>query len=374
MNRLASLTLVSLFVFAGVAGAGLVEKNPAGFSSTGYNGGNLVMAMWDIQFSFDLELATGAAGNAGSEFADGSYYSTRWAANLIHELDLAGNLIKEFSIPGVSGLRDLAYDGEYFNGGAAGGTIWKMDFGSETLVSSISGGFQSRAIAYNEDTDEFICSNWGDPAWIVDASTGAITGTINLITTTSTYGFAYETQCSGDPTLWVHDQTLGGGVIHMWDLTSGAFTGTTHDVAADFPTTAGIAGGLWFDNGTLGGLLQGTPDMAVGYELCEGGASLSIDVEPVNGQTFSPGDVIQYSVEVSNLTASTISVTAEAYASNVTDYHLTLFGPVTFNLPGMTTIGPVTLSSRVPNGAPSLSSNICASANSVHDCYGVTIE
>ena len=87
-------------------------------------------AIWDLLFSFDATAASGAAGNAGAEFANGFYYTTRWASNLIHEYDMTGTLIREFSIPGVSGLRDLAYDGTYFYGGASSSTIYQMDFGA----------------------------------------------------------------------------------------------------------------------------------------------------------------------------------------------------------------------------------------------------
>jgi hypothetical protein len=236
------------------------------------------MAPWTFQGSFDLEAITGALGNAGSE-CDGTHmYSTRWASNLIHQIDFSGALIKEFSIPGVSGLRDLAYDGTHFYGGAAGGTIWEMDFASETLISTISGGFQSRAIAYNPDDDVFYCSNWGDPVWVVDRS-GAIVDTFNLGTTSSTYGFAYDND-GGTKYLYVFDQGSGGGtpqLIHQWDLGAGAFTGFTYDVTTDVPGTAGIAGGLFVEPGfvagtiSIGGLLQGTPDMMFFYELRTGG-------------------------------------------------------------------------------------------------------
>jgi len=384
MNRLASLTLVALLAVAGVAAAGSmqVDENPAYFSSVTPFGGDLVLAMWDLQFSFDLEAASGAPGNAGAECDGLHYYSTRWAANLIHEYNLAGTLTKEFSIAGVSGLRDLAYDGTYFYGGAASSAIYEMDFSAETLISTITGGFQSRAIAYDEDEDQFYCSNWADPVWIVQRD-GSISGQFSLVTTVSTYGFAYESVCSGNPTLWVFDQGGGAGAaqyIHQWDLTAGAYTGVTHNVVSDIPGTAGIAGGLWFQEGivagtaTLGGLLQGTPDMMFAYELCGGPEpDLEIDITPVNGTNFQPGEVIQYAVSVTNNTNAAIHVTARSYASNQSDWKLTLFGPVGFNLPAGATIGPVTLSNQVPNAAPPMTAYICAEANDVHDCYQVTI-
>jgi hypothetical protein len=238
-------------------------------------------AIWDIQHQFDVYAATGVLGNVGAEW-DGTYlYSCVWSSSSIHQFDDTGVLLKTFTIAGVSNLRDLAHDGTYLYGGAAAGTIWEMDPIGEVLISSISGGFQSRALGYNEDDDTFFCSNWGDPVWEIDR-TGAILNTFNLGTTTSTYGFAYDNECNGGgPYLWVFDQTGTPSVamIYQWDLSAGAYTGVTHDVAADIGY--GSAGGIFLADGyvsgfaTLGCLLQGgaaaTPDIMIMYELCETG-------------------------------------------------------------------------------------------------------
>ena len=243
-------------------------------------------APWDLQFSFDVTVATGASGNAGAEF-DGTYfYTTRWATNLIHQYDSAGALQKQFSVTGVSGLRDLAYcpvDG-YLYGGAASGTIWGFDPIGETLEVTLTGNFQCRAIAYDDDLDVFYVSNWGDPVWIVERTTGNVVGQFDLVTTTSTYGFAYDDKCgSGGPYLWVFDQGGGAGqpqYVHQWDLPGAGYTGVQYDVNADIGSGSGIAGGLFFTTdfvegfATLGGLYQdgdppGTGDWIFCYELCE---------------------------------------------------------------------------------------------------------
>ena len=77
-------------------------------------------AIWDVLLNFDVEILTGALGNAGAEWNGTYFYSTRWASNLIHEYSADGTtLIREFSVAGVTGLRDLAWDGTYMYGGAA---------------------------------------------------------------------------------------------------------------------------------------------------------------------------------------------------------------------------------------------------------------
>ena len=39
-----------------------------------------VDAPFDMQLNFDLEIATGALGNAGSEFDGNEFFTTRWAS------------------------------------------------------------------------------------------------------------------------------------------------------------------------------------------------------------------------------------------------------------------------------------------------------
>jgi len=231
-------------------------------------------AIWDIQFWYDVQIASGDLGNAGAEW-DGTYfYTNRWASNLIHKYNSDGTLVGAYTIAGVSGLRDLAFDGTYFWGGNGGTTLWKMDFSSWTLLETFTGTFSVRAIAYNDDLDVIYASPWADPVYIIDPSDGSILGTFNLGTTTSTYGFAYDGLTAGGPFLWVYDQTgsPSSDMIYQWDLAAGAYTGVSHDVTGDF-TNAGIAGGLFFADdfvpgfSTLGGLSQGTPDILFCYEI-----------------------------------------------------------------------------------------------------------
>ena len=342
---------------------------------------------WTMLNSFDVEAASGAAGNAGAEFDGTYYYSTRWASNLIHQYDFAGTLVKEFSIPGVSGLRDLAWDGQYMYGGAAGGTIWKMDFVSETLVGTITGGFQVRAIAYNDDHDTFICSNWDDPVDEVDR-TGAIVDSWNLVTTTSTYGFAYDGECEmGEPCLWVFDQGSGAGFaqyIHQWNLTTGSFSGSPYpyDVTQDITGTDGIAGGLWASRDhtpgymVIGGLLQGTPDhmFAYGYETGTPG-EIHTEIVALNGTIFEPGEWIEYEVTLTNTGGTAVEVTARTYASGPADFDITLQGPITLTIQAGATIGPVSLDYRIPQAAPPIDAYICVEAiptrggSRASDCY-----
>ena len=229
---------------------------------------------WELYFSFDISAATGSSGNAGAEF-DGTYfYTTRWASNLIHKFDTDGNLIEEFSIPGISGLRDLAFDGTYMYGGTAGNLIYQMDFTAKTLVSTIPSPVTVRFIAYDEDNDAFWCGSWSDNPTLV-SRTGSILSSFST-GLSSQYGAAYENVITGGPYLWIFDQGSGAGnpqIISQWFIPTGTVGGMSIDVADDFPGTNGIAGGLFTTtdlvNGELaiGGVLQGTPDMFFVYRF-----------------------------------------------------------------------------------------------------------
>ncbi len=252
-------------------------------------------SMWDLQASFNLCTVTGAAGNAGAEF-DGTYiYTTRWASNLIHKIDIEGNLIEEFSIPGVSGLRDLAFDGTYMYGGAAGNVIYQMDFNSKTLIGTITSPVAVRFIAYDEENDGFWCGSWADDPTLVSRS-----GTVLASFSTglsSQYGAAYDNVSAGGPYLWMFDQGTGACpgslMIIQYDIASGTAIGEAHDACQDL--TDGIAGGLFtttdYISGSfsIGGVMQsysGLDDTFFLYEI-QGPECLawSSNPNPPNGAT-----------------------------------------------------------------------------------------
>jgi uncharacterized protein YxeA len=272
----------------------------------GYNSGPQTQDLWDVYFDFDVGTASGANGNTGGAFIDEYFYTCRWASSIQHQYDSDGNMLKEFSVAGVSNVRDFATDNEYLYGGAAGGTIWMWDPVGETLEETISGGFQARALGYDPIEELFYASNWGDPCWVVDRS-GAIQETFNFALTTSTYGIAVDNWRDGGPYLWVHDQGGTGSVIHQWDLAAGEFTGEEHDIEEDIGQGY-IAGGIsitehyepgWACIVAVG---QGVPDWLVVYEsaltvLPEHDVGIKAIIQPETGTAVAE---IPMQVEVKN--------------------------------------------------------------------------
>lgn len=279
------------------------EKAPKGKAS-GDRGGTSpnTEGLFDLQFEFDVEAASGLAGNAGSEFDGTFFYTTRWASNLIHKYDMAGNLVEEFSIPGVTGLRDLAFDGTHMYGGAAATTIFQMDFVSKTLVGTITSPIPVRHISYDEGSDGFWVGNWDTDVVLVSRA-GATLATLPAAThgLGGMYGSAYDPYSAGGPFLWLFDQGLGAGFPQpavQFDIGTLTPTGVSFDVVTAI-TSGGIAGGMFVaqnivpGTATLGGIIQGDPgaDKLFGLELTAVGLDW-IEPDIVDG-TIAAGDSVE---------------------------------------------------------------------------------
>jgi hypothetical protein len=200
--------------------------------------------LWDVLLMIEITQSQSTAGIG----ADGDYiYAPERNGSNIYYWDFKGNYQGTFTISGVSNLRDLAYDHEtgHMWGGNAGGTCWEMDFNMQTLKNTITGNWQCRAIAYDENEDVFYVSGWGDPVWIIERD-GSIIDSFDLKLTTSTYGFAYDRfDTEYAPLLWVHDQGSTGSELRAFSLEEEKFIDDElyyHDVTQEVP--GGIAGGL----------------------------------------------------------------------------------------------------------------------------------
>jgi hypothetical protein len=251
-----------------------------------------------MQISWDLAVASGANGNAGAEFDGTYYYTTRWASSLLHSYDLSGTMVEEFSVPGVTGLRDLAFDGTFMYGGAAANVIYQFDVVTKTLIGTITSPVAVRNIAYDPGFDAFWVGNWDTPIALVDRSGTQLMSLPNTLI--AKYGSAYDDWTPGGPYLWVFNQDLATGGspqnVHQFDLNTLTPTGFAYNVFPDVPAGAtAIAGGLFAAEGiesgkaSIGGVMQGVPDYFFVYELADVGGWMSID-GPTSG-TVAPGDL-----------------------------------------------------------------------------------
>ena len=264
-------TLLFLFVITPLYFAQSYEENPARKNSTVYdlyqNQGIANLEYWELIFTFDVSTVSGGSENYGAGF-DGTYfYTTRWASNLMHKYDFNGNLIEEFSIPGVWGIRDLTFDGTYMYGGIRTNTIYKMDFNTKTLVGTIPSPVAVGFIAYDQSQDAFWCGNWYDGPVLVNRS-----GNVLALFNTGLQNMS-GAACEGS-SLYIFDQGQGSGfpqIIYEFDTFTGLPTGENINVTEDLPGTNGISGGLFSTEimpigpSQIGGIMQGSPDMFFYY-------------------------------------------------------------------------------------------------------------
>ena len=224
-------------------------------------------AIGDFQFSFPT---VDNSGEAGCE-TDGVFlYTSLWNGSSYIKYDLAGNQIETFGVAGTSGVRDLAYDGEFMVGAAASTTVYVMDFETQTLVTSFTAPTAVRAIAYNHVDEVFYGNNWGTDIVTFDA-TGANLGSFTP-SVSSIYGLAYDNWSeSGSEFLWAYDQ--GANDLVQFNLPDGTPTGLTIDVPA-ITGASELAGGaythpaLWApDKVTIGGNAQN--ELMWGIELAD---------------------------------------------------------------------------------------------------------
>ena len=257
---------------------------------------------WTVQFSHPI---TNSA-SAGCETDGTHFYVTEWNGSTIWKFDMTGTQVASFSIPGVSELRDLAFDGTYFYGGANANVIYKMDLSATTpsLVSTINispGGKTVRNICYQADSNALWVGGWATDLSLVNMS-GTVIRTIPAGShgLASTYGTAYDDISVGGPFIWAIDAGTSGipATITQINATTGAQTGVIHSVS-DVGTTLG--GGLWIHQDlipgtvTLGGLIQG--EAIFGYDLAST-VPLNLDIAMINVNTPNPFVQVNTTVDV----------------------------------------------------------------------------
>jgi len=250
-------------------------------------------ALFDVQFIYPTYMNQGEYGIA----TDGTYfYTANWGGNNIYGFNkyaLDGTYIETFTITGVPGIRDLAYDGTYFYGAAVSTTIYKMDFNTHTLVGTLTCPVSARGIAYDEDNDAFwVSNNWAADLRLINRSGNQLAAVTPAVAAFA--GLAYDNFSGTNPTIWGNTQngTYGATLVQI-DISTGATLQSLEITEAILPgiTTDDIAGGLEIYPNIVNGKVSLIPLMQnwcfYGLELCDIENWLS--VEPKSG-TINPGE------------------------------------------------------------------------------------
>jgi hypothetical protein len=228
--------------------------------------------VWDILFAFNAQAASMPGIETDGEFI----YISNWQGTNFGKYEVSGTWVEDFTVSGAANIRDMAYDGEFFYGGQASSTIYKMNFDNYTLAGTIASSVAVRHIAYDPQADGgnggFWAGNWSDLTLI--SMTGSTLQTVSGLPFTGLYGSAYDGNTAGGPFLWLFDQGGSGVDIHQFSIETLAVTGVMH-AATDIPgfASGSIAGGLASSSTLINGkfvLLGNTqqdPNLLFGYEL-----------------------------------------------------------------------------------------------------------
>ena len=214
--------------------------------------------LFDFQISFDLETESESGLATYNDFI----YTTRWNGNEIYKYDLEGTFISSFTIPGISHVRTLTYDGAYFYGSAASNIIYKMDFEQQSLVGTINSPVTVRAISYDNENDGFWVNNWSSDFTLIDRN-GSILQSFSVGEYGSFYDLAYDNVLDEGPYLWGYSQMGNGNLLVQYDIGSTEVVNTFDINSLTQIPENGVAGGLFITDSivygkwSIIGLMQG---------------------------------------------------------------------------------------------------------------------
>ena len=240
--------------------------------------------LFDLQFQWPTAGSTGESGVA----TDGNFiYTCTWNSSNFHKYTMDGTYVGSFTVPPVSGLRDLTYDGTHFYGSAANTTVFEMDLANATLIGSFTAPTAVRALAYDEASDAFYANNLGTDIVKFNKS-GANLGSFPVGPFgTDYYGFAVDNYSPGAPYLWGYAR-IGATMNQLVQiqLPAGTETGVTFNVGSVVSVGTGLAGGLTINKTivpglhVLTGIVQG--QRVWGLELTEAGPDW-LTLAPIGG-------------------------------------------------------------------------------------------
>ena len=236
--------------------------------------------MWDLQYEYLAEGATGDNGCLGIEF-DGTYIwisgRSVTAANQIYLLNpITGAYVSQFPTGTTSawGVRDMCHDGTYIYGGEDSGLIC-FDPVTQLPIMTLpwpAGMSFPRANTYDPATDHFYGGNFGTNCYEMTRQ-GTLVRSWSPTPLAAVYGMAWDDQAPDGPWLWVVDQTYptSGCQFHKMDPTTLTYTLEYHTLNP--PSAIGaIAGGGELVTGidpqysSFVSFGQGTPDCGAAWE------------------------------------------------------------------------------------------------------------
>lgn len=293
----------------------------------------LPLALFDVQFVYNVEDSAGQGGMAGVAYTGTEFWVSSWANDTLFTFNPVGTCTDTFTIPTITDVRALTFDGTYLYAVNNTDRIYKINPATKSLVSSftVASMTQIRHCAFDPTADGgaggFWVGNWATDLVQIDL-TGNLLQTIPAAThtLTSMYGSAVDTVTSGGPYLWIfHQGGTSQSNLARIKLPTGNLTVAAHDVMTDVGplggATSGLAGGLFITDAiasaqwTIVGILQGSPNnLLFGYELNDfipPAVDASIDtlrMDPVYTRIpFSHASNLSFDGRVSNTGLNTLN-------------------------------------------------------------------
>ncbi len=328
--------------------------------------------IFDLIFEFPCAIG---GGEAGIE-TDGIFiYTTKWNGDQFYKYEIDGTFLDTLIISGVSNIRDLAYDGTYFFGGAASTTVYELDFENSILISSFTAPTDVRAIAYNDNEDIFLANNWGSDITKFDKS-GNLLGSFSVGPVgDSYYGFAFDSFCYPQ---YLYGYAQAGATqneIIQIELPSGYETGLTFNVGSVLTGSDGIAGGLCADFICFDNILIGISqnEYIWGLELCSAGCCPENDlgihsiIEPASGVGYTNNEPVTIKIENFGTNPQTNFIVSFTHNGSP-PYYDTVFATInfdeTFDFTFDTTINMATGETHIIEACTNLAGDECT----LNDC------
>lgn len=211
---------------------------------------------------------------------DGQHiYLTEWNSDKFIQSDLSGNIQQEFTISGVSQIRDLCFDGQYFYGGRADSVIYIMDLAQQQYLGEIHApsGVEVRAITYDPIKDAFWTGNWNSDFHLIDKS-GNVLDTIPFSKhqQANISGLALDFLNHEGPHLWYSASKPKSPAFLGHLSKTGSYAGMGKELSTELapqvlnPKARGL--GIFSGIGTgaqtyLMGVIEGTPSKVYIYDL-----------------------------------------------------------------------------------------------------------
>ena len=214
-------------------------------------------------------------GYAAVGFDGADYWVGRWNSSRFTRISQAGVYLESFDIPGLTGTRNLTWDGTHFWAANTTTTLSRIDPVTKTVVATLTVPALARYASYDATADDgaggFWIGNFSTDILLV-SMTGNVLQTIPAETVVFGGRFGAAVDTSGaTAVLWFFYQGGSNNVeIGAIDLPSGTPRPETLDLLASVPNVqSALAGGLFRTSDLPGGqnlllaLAQGTPDNAV---------------------------------------------------------------------------------------------------------------